>query len=550
MENSGQMKEKPAASQAKDHMLSGSAWRTGADMIGKVLGVVYIIPWFAWMGHFGNQANALYSMGYNIYALFLLISTVGIPSAVAREVARYNTLEDPNMAYRLVRQILGVMMLLGIVAAAIMFFFAPFLSELAGGGTDLIPVMKSLALAILIFPSMSVIRGYFQGINQMKAYAMSQLLEQIVRIIWMLATTFAIMKLGSHDWQAAVTQSTTAAFIGMLGSYAVLVFYLYRSGNLQHLIKPGPAKHEVHALDIMKTTMHTAIPFIVIGSAIQVFKLIDQSSFMHVMHWTTSYSDDQLMAFISFFSANTDKLTMLLLGVALTLGSVSDPLITEHYVKGNRRELSILVGYNFQLYFGFMLPAVVGMALLTKPIYTIFYEVPTTLQSSLFVFAILQSLLLGLYMLVYPPLTVMDHKRVAMRFFVMTLIVKVVLQVPFILLFHSFGPLIATTITFLFGISLYMRKLHQITHFSIKNTIRGVQGSALLTFVMAIVVVIIELILGLIFGKTPGRIGSALIAVIAGGAGFYVYLWLSAQLGLLEKWFGARGKALRRKLRI
>ncbi|MDU0401392.1 hypothetical protein LMG8526HA_02280 [Lactococcus lactis] len=55
---------------------------------------------------------------------------------------------------------------------------------------------------------------------------------------------------------------------------------------------------------------------------------------------------------MSYFSANTDKLTMVLLGVALTLGSVSDPLITEHYVQGNRRELATLVGYNFQYTWG------------------------------------------------------------------------------------------------------------------------------------------------------------------------------------------------------
>lgn len=106
---------------------------------------------------------------------------MGIPAAIAREVARYNTLDDPNMAYRLVRQMLGVMLVLGIVASGLMFFLAGPLSALVGGkdSADLIPVMKSLALAVLIFPSMSVIRGYFQGLNQVKAYAMSQLWNKL-----------------------------------------------------------------------------------------------------------------------------------------------------------------------------------------------------------------------------------------------------------------------------------------------------------------------------------------------------------------------------------
>lgn len=538
------------ATKAKAQMLSGTAWRTGADMLGKVLGVVYIIPWYAWMGQAGNQANALYSMGYNIYALFLLISTVGIPSAVAREVARYNTLGDPNMSYRLVRQMLGIMTILGVFFAVIMSVFAAPLANLLGGSAALVPVIRSLSLAILLFPSMSVIRGYFQGLNQMKAYAISQLCEQVVRIIWMLVTAFAIMKLGSGNWQAAVTQSTLAAFIGMIASYAVLIFYLWKSGNLKHLISPGPAKSKINPMQVMKETMRTAIPFIVLGSATQVFRLIDNSTFMHFMPMFTSFSHSTLMDYLSYFSANTDKLTLLLLGVALTLGSVSDPLITEHYVRGNKQALSTLVGYNFQLYVGFMLPAIVGMSLLTKPIYTLFYQIPSTFQIALFVFTVLQSFLLGLYMLVYPPLTVMDHKRLAMKFFLEMLVVKLILQVPMIWLFHSYGPLIATTIAFVFGDYLFIRKLKRLTNFSVKNTVRGIQGAALLTLIMSVVVIIVECILGLFFGKTPGRMASAIILALSGGAGFYVYLYLAAQLGLLEKWFGEKGKSLRRKLHI
>ncbi len=119
-----------------------------------------------------------------------------------------------------------------------------------------------------------------------------------------------------------------------------------------------------------------------------------------------------------------------------------------------------------------------------------------------------------------------------------------------ILLFHSYGPLLATTISFLVGVILFIRKLHEITHFSIKNTVRGIQGAALLTLFMSVVVILVEVILGLIFGKTPGRTGSAIITLIAGGAGFYTYLWFAAQLGLLEKWFGPRGLTLRKKLHI
>ena len=91
------------------------------------------------------------------------------------------------------------MTVLGLAFALILYLFAPWLADLSGVGKDLIPIMQSLAWAVLIFPSMSVIRGFFQGMNNLKPYAMSQIAEQVIRVIWMLLATFIIMKLGSKD---------------------------------------------------------------------------------------------------------------------------------------------------------------------------------------------------------------------------------------------------------------------------------------------------------------------------------------------------------------
>ena len=59
----------------------------------------YIIPWYIWMGKYGPQANGLFTMGYNIYAWFLLISTAGVPVAVAKQVAKYNTRDQADHSF-------------------------------------------------------------------------------------------------------------------------------------------------------------------------------------------------------------------------------------------------------------------------------------------------------------------------------------------------------------------------------------------------------------------------------------------------------------------
>ncbi|MDR1606154.1 MAG: polysaccharide biosynthesis protein [Streptococcaceae bacterium] len=542
MENAEFIEEELSNAQSQQNkMLAGTFWMTAGDFLSKILGAIYIIPWYAWMGSHADQANAVFSMGYNVYALFLLISTAGIPVAISREVAKYNALGDTNMSYRLVRQMLVVMMGLGIVFAGIMYGLAPFFAALSGGGKELIPVMKSLSLAVLIFPAMSVIRGYFQGLSNMKPYALSQLLEQFVRVIWMLLTAFMIMKIGSGNWVEAVTQSTTAAFIGMIASTVVLVLALMKQGDIKKIALPGPSKQEIDAVKLLTQTLTQAIPFIVIGSAIQIFKLIDQSTFPHLMRLIANYTDAQLMVFFSYFSANTDKLTMVLIGVATTLGGVSIPLVTSAYVKGKQKETGQLISYSLQLFAVFMLPVVVGMSILAREIYTIFYVAPSQLQLSLFVFAFLQSFLLASYALLSPMLQALHHSRVAMKYFALTLGLKLLLQVPAVLIYEAYGPMIATTIAFAFGAYLFLRKIQRVSQFSIKVTFRGILGIAVMTVFMALVVSLVKWLL-------PHQV--VLTTVVAGGLGFAAYLVMAAKLGYLEKLLGDKGLTLRHKLHI
>lgn len=58
-------------------MLRGTAWLTASNFISRLLGAVYIIPWYIWMGAYAAKANGLFTMGYNIYAWFLLVQQRG-----------------------------------------------------------------------------------------------------------------------------------------------------------------------------------------------------------------------------------------------------------------------------------------------------------------------------------------------------------------------------------------------------------------------------------------------------------------------------------------
>ena len=104
---------------------------TASNIISR-LGALYIIPWYAWMGKQGDQANALFGQGYNIYALFLLISTAGIPVAIAKQVSKYNTLGKMETSFFLLKRILYYMIGLGLIFGVFMYFASPWMSYLSG----------------------------------------------------------------------------------------------------------------------------------------------------------------------------------------------------------------------------------------------------------------------------------------------------------------------------------------------------------------------------------------------------------------------------------
>ena len=530
-------------------MLRGTVWLTASNFISRLLGAAYIIPWYIWMGKHGAEANGLFTMGYNIYAWFLLISTAGVPVAVAKQVAKYNTKGQEEHSFAMIRGFLKFMSLLGLVFAIIMYVLSPVFANLSGGGKDLIPVMQSLSWAVLIFPSMSVIRGFFQGHNNLKPYAISQIAEQVIRVIWMLLTAYFIMKVGSGDYVEAVTQSTFAAFIGMGASLLVLVYYLWKTGLLQHIIHRPESDSQIDTKALLWDTIREAIPFIVTGSAIQLFQIIDQMTYSNVMSWFTNFTRSELLVQFSYFSANPNKITMILIAVATSIGGVGIPLLTENYVKGDFRAAGKLVQDNLTMLVAFLLPATIGAVAIAEPLYTVFYGKPDSLALGLFILAMLQTVILGLYTVLSPMIQALFQNRKAILYFGYGVLVKLILQVPFIYVFKAYGPLLSTTIGLMIPIVLMYKEIHQVTHFNRKTVFKRSLLTAILTLIMLLVVLVAGFILGLVI-KPNGRVTSMLYVALIGGVGIVVYGGLGLRLRFLDRFIGIKAASLRNKFHI
>lgn len=530
-------------------MLLGTAWLTASNFISRFLGAIYIIPWYIWMGKHGAEANGLFTMGYNIYAWFLLISTAGVPVAVAKQVAKYNTMDQKDHSFTLIREFLKFMLLLGAIFAVVMYLLSPFFAHVSGVGKELIPVMQSLSWAVLVFPAMSVIRGFFQGFNNLKPYAISQIAEQVIRVIWMLLATFFIMKWGSKDYVVAVTQSTFAAFIGMFASMAVLIYFLWKANLLSSILHKPVSSTNINSRALLVDTIQEAIPFIITGSAIQLFQIIDQVTFINVMKWFTNYTNSQLVVMFSYFSANPNKITMILIAVATSIGGVGIPLLTENYVKGDLKSAARLVQDNLSMLLLFLLPATIGSVLVARPLYTIFYGRPDSLALGLFIFAMLQTIILGIYTVLSPMIQALFQNRKAIIYFGYGVLVKLILQIPFIYLFRAYGPLLATTVGLIVPIVLMYQHIRQVTGLNQRILVKRSLLIGILTAIMSLLIAIVEVVLGVVFHPN-GRISSMLYLIMIGGLGIIIYGAMALRVRLLDRFIGEKAQSLREKFHI
>ena len=538
--------EEAQESHEESNIVRGSIWMTIGSITSRLLGAVYIIPWYAWMGEHAELANSLFGKGYNIYSFFLMIATAGIPSAVAKQISKYNSLNEYGVSDRLFRRSLAIMGGFGIVFAGIMFFAAPILAQ---GDMNLVPTMRALSLSVLIFPCMSVVRGFFQGNENMMPSAISQIVEQILRVFYMLLMTFIIMKVIKGDYVDAVTQSTFAAFVGMVGAFLVLGFFYFKMRHTRKMqIANSNNDYSLSTFSLIKETLVESIPFIIIGAAIPIFKLVDQYTFEPMMKSFTSYSSDHLKEMFSILSVNPDKLTMIIISLATSLSAASLPVITAAYTQNDRIRLGKLCSESIQLFCLVMTPAIIGMSVIAIPIYTVFYG-PDQLGANVLIICTLSSLMSGFFMLSSVLLQSMDMERQLLVELAIGLLVKIIIQYPCIRLFEIYGPIISTTIGFFVSDILILRSIAKHAKLNVSLLGRRLLLVIVMSALMGAATLVMRQLLYL-FISPETRMGAVIIFVLCMivGIGTYGFLILKTRIG--DVLLGSKMASLRQRLHI
>ncbi len=163
-------------STGKWEFLKGAAWIAAGGFIAKLIGALYRIPL---TNLIGGRGLGLYQLVYPVYCLLLTVSATGIPSSIAKLTAERTERGESDAP--LLKTAMKLFLLIGLVGAALMALVAPILAKLQGS-REVLGGYYALAPSVLLVSAISVLRGWFQGRSKMFPTALSEILEQLVKV--------------------------------------------------------------------------------------------------------------------------------------------------------------------------------------------------------------------------------------------------------------------------------------------------------------------------------------------------------------------------------
>ena len=337
----------------------------------KLLGLVYNLYLTNREG-FGDKGNGIVSASYQIYALLLTISSIGVPNAISKLVSERVAIGDHKGAHRIFKIAFATFSVIGIIGSLMLFFGAHLISVEWLQIPEAEMTLVALSPAIFFVAIASVMRGYFNGRQQIKATARSQTLEQVFKtaLTIILVEIVAIISNVSTEWMAAgATLATTLATLAGFGY--LYLYYKVRRKEVAQEIKSTVNYQYERVRSIVKKIILVSFPIAITAILSSVNKNID--SFTVVRSLKEFLPDDVAVAQYGILGGKVDTLTSLPLSINVAFATALVPAISAAKARKDKKEIKQKTKFSLLVSMLIGLPCTVGMFIFAGPILNLLY---------------------------------------------------------------------------------------------------------------------------------------------------------------------------------
>lgn len=207
---------------AKGAWLKGAMWLSIAALIVKVLSALYKVPY---QNMTGDAGFYVYQQVYPLYGIALVLGAYGYPLVLATMMGESRNAAAADRAARF-RFLYLILFMLHAVTALAVWLSAPVLAWVMGDPALTAP-MRWMSLPFLVIPVLAFHRGVFQGMEQTGPSAVSQVLEQLLRVMVILLFAGWVTWQGGSSYEAGVSAGA-GAFVGGLAGAVWLMLRMHR----------------------------------------------------------------------------------------------------------------------------------------------------------------------------------------------------------------------------------------------------------------------------------------------------------------------------------
>ena len=355
----------------KESFMQGVITIMFSQILIKILGLIYTL-YLTNRDGFGDAGNAIYVSGYQIYALLLTISSIGVPNAISKLVSERLAVGDNRGANRIFKVALVTFGIIGAIGTMLLFFGAHTIAYNWIQIPEAELTLVALSPAIFFVSISSVMRGYFNGRRTLKITARAQTLEQVFKTILTIAIVELVAHITSTSTEMMAAGANVATTIATFSSFVYLFMYykIKRKEIGREIEQTINYKYENVKL-IVKNILMVSIPLTLSSIMTSFNKNIDSFTVKRIL--STYMSPDMATVLYGRLSGKIDTLTNLPLAINIAFATALVPAIAAAKAKKDKSTISKRTSFSLLTSMLIGLPCITGLIVFAQPILNLLY---------------------------------------------------------------------------------------------------------------------------------------------------------------------------------
>lgn len=412
------------------------------------------------------NGNAFCASAYQIYAIFLTISSIGVPNAISKMVAENISIGNIAGSKRILKISICIFSFIGLICSISLYLMANFIANKILQISIAENILKVLAPSIVFVSISAVIRGYFNGKNNVKLSAKTQTVEQVVKtVITIIFVEFVSIKT-NYATESMAQVSMLAASIATLISFIYIMkeyFKIEKNDRFKFLIND---EYKESVIDVIKELIYIVIPISITYFLILLESNIDSITIIRLLK--DKVGEEIAKEKYGIIASKINLLTNFALSLNGTIAVALIPEIAKYNAQNDKLNLERSVNFSFLITTLIAVPIMIGMMIYSNEIINFLYP-NANKGSELLRLSAMTIIFTSLTQTISGILQGIGRLEVHLKIMVFAMMLKLLINIILIPnpIFLEKGAIVSSIICDIFIFILIFRKVNQILNLKI-----------------------------------------------------------------------------------